>query len=638
MSRRIFYAWLMIFTCTCASAQTDSLINILPGHPDDTSKTWLYRDISYYLLESHLPDSALHYSRKGYKLARSLDFGPGQIWNLNQIALAHEHNNRFDSSQWYLQKAVETARAFDDGVAMGNLISSIGVSYYFQGEFVKAIQYYDHSLRVFDSIRYHDGKARTLNNLAIIYRIRRNYNKAIEIYERSLQLKRALADTLGLATTHHNLGYCYSFLPNEKQSLFHFDRAIQLYTEIGENTERYYSQIGLGVALVNLGKTTEAYEKIASALDALPHNTDLEYLTGMVYLGALKVKEGELSEGISLMNSGYEILKASGRLELLKNIELELANGYEATGNFAQSSLHWKQYAQLTDSLASEQKQWAMEEMQTRYETREKENKISMQELEIERQAARRNFLVVGILFSLLLLVAAVIYAVNQRKMRRKLADANATIGKALEDNKNLIKEIHHRVKNNLQMVSSLLSIQSREISDTKARQVIKDSHTRVQSMGLIHQFLYRKDEFRSIDISAYVATLAAQLAKAHSPSQANISIDTEVDNIYLDVDTAIPIGLIINELVTNALKHAFPDNETGTIRISLQACKEKLVLKVSDNGKGMLPDQNEGTFGYKLLETFKEKLGAEMAIQSQRSGGTAVSYVLSNYKLYANE
>ena len=156
----------------------------------------------------------------------------------------------------------------------------------------------------------------------------------------------------------------------------------------------------------------------------------------------------------------------------------------------------------------------------------------------------------------------------------------------SLKEKNVMLKEIHHRVKNNMQIISSLLSLQSRHIKDEESLQIFNDSQDRIRSMALVHEKLYQSSDFSSIDFSEYVHDLVNSI---HHPKLINIKTDIDVENIVIDINKAIPCGLIINELITNAFKHAFPNGQNGKITITMnQHDKNSYILIISDNGIGL--------------------------------------------------
>ena len=158
----------------------------------------------------------------------------------------------------------------------------------------------------------------------------------------------------------------------------------------------------------------------------------------------------------------------------------------------------------------------------------------------------------------------------------------------ALENNKMLVKEIHHRVKNNLQVVSSLLNLQSRFEQDDTVLQAINTGKYRVQSMSLLHQSLYLNEDLNSIHIKKYFEDLAKSIVKGYPLFGKEVKLELDIEDIQLDVDTVVPLGLIANELITNSLKYAYDDIEDCKLDFSIKEADGMIRLIVKDNGQGI--------------------------------------------------
>ena len=195
-----------------------------------------------------------------------------------------------------------------------------------------------------------------------------------------------------------------------------------------------------------------------------------------------------------------------------------------------------------------------------------------------------------------------------------------------------LIKEIHHRVKNNLEVVSSLLSLQSTHIEDKKIKENMHQIQNRIQSMSMIHQNLYQGKNLASIEMRNYFKILGDYVLHSYGAGQ-RINMVYEMKEIELNVDIAIPIGLIVNELITNALKYAFPGNIKGTITVGLVQKTDYLELKVTDNGIGIKKGSNaNGTgFGTQLIALLTKQLDGKMVLQQKK--GTTVSFEFQHHK-----
>lgn len=211
----------------------------------------------------------------------------------------------------------------------------------------------------------------------------------------------------------------------------------------------------------------------------------------------------------------------------------------------------------------------------------------------------------------------------------RKLADER--IRASLHEKEVLLKEIHHRVKNNLQIISSLLNLQSKYIKDVSAIEMFKESRNRIRSMTLIHEKLYRSKDLAHIDLPEYIQNLSSNLFRSYNSG--SVTLKTQIDDILLGIDTAIPCGLIINELVSNSLKHAFPEHR-GEITVSLLWNDPNYTLMVKDTGKGFPADvdfRNTESLGLQLVCTLTEQLSGEIVLD--RSNGTAWSITFQELK-----
>jgi two-component sensor histidine kinase len=199
--------------------------------------------------------------------------------------------------------------------------------------------------------------------------------------------------------------------------------------------------------------------------------------------------------------------------------------------------------------------------------------------------------------------------------------------------NELLLKEIHHRVKNNLEMVKSLIALQSAKLEDGASKEAMLASQNRVQSMGIIHQKLYQGENLGSIEMKDYFINLGEGVLDTFNAEE-KVKIECAMDDLNLDVDTAVPIGLIVNELLTNALKYAFPEGTKGQIKISLVKENNDLLLKVTDNGIGKTQGSKpKGTgFGTQLIQLLTQQLNG--TISEDHKNGTAVFFNFKNFKI----
>jgi two-component sensor histidine kinase len=195
-----------------------------------------------------------------------------------------------------------------------------------------------------------------------------------------------------------------------------------------------------------------------------------------------------------------------------------------------------------------------------------------------------------------------------------------------------LLREVHHRVKNDLQLISSVLSMQARRLEDPASVEALGECQSRVQTIALIHEYMYQSENLARLPLSRNVRGLAANLLRAGDAAGRSIGLELEVEeDITLPVDRAIPCGLILNELLTNALKHAFPAGRRGKLRVTLQRCgTDSLRLGVADDGVGLPGDYDDGangSLGYRLVRAFAEQLGATVRVSREEGTNVEVEF-----------
>ena len=222
-------------------------------------------------------------------------------------------------------------------------------------------------------------------------------------------------------------------------------------------------------------------------------------------------------------------------------------------------------------------------------------------------------------------------FTVILRDVTRRV-QAEEKLRTSLREKEALLKEIHHRVKNNLQVVSSLLGLQSRAVQEERTRKMFQESQNRVHSMALLHEALYQSDNPSRVDVPEYIRQLAAHLFQSYGVKSENVRLRTELETLYLSMDAAVPCGLIVNELVSNSLKYAFPDGRDGEVRIALRQQPHGIAhLIVADDGVGLQQDfdwKRSRSLGLRLVHTLAEQLGARIEVASRR--GTEVRLTFS--------
>jgi two-component sensor histidine kinase len=197
--------------------------------------------------------------------------------------------------------------------------------------------------------------------------------------------------------------------------------------------------------------------------------------------------------------------------------------------------------------------------------------------------------------------------------------DAEERIKKSLQEKNILLKEIHHRVKNNLQIISSLLNLQSRSIDNEKYLNIFKESQNRIRTMALVHEKLYQSDDLGHINLPNYLYNVAMNLFHSYSSNSREIQLKTDIDDISLDIELAIPCGLIVNELISNSIKYAFPEDRHGKINLEVKLMNDELYeIVIKDDGIG-IPDsislEKTSSLGLQLVRALVNQINGEMSL-----------------------
>lgn len=209
-----------------------------------------------------------------------------------------------------------------------------------------------------------------------------------------------------------------------------------------------------------------------------------------------------------------------------------------------------------------------------------------------------------------------IIRDISQRKKAEK------DLKQSLEEKEMLLREIHHRVKNNLMIISSLLNLQSKYIKDKEALDIFKESQSRARSMAIIHERLYQSTDLKRIDFGDYIRTLTMELFRTYRGDPDRVKMNMDVENLEIDINTTVPLGLIVNELVSNSLKHAFPDGKKGEINVYFHKIDDEFILKVCDNGVGVPGDldfRNTDSLGLQIVNSLAGQIDATIELDTSK-------------------
>lgn len=379
--------------------------------------------------------------------------------------------------------------------------------------------------------------------------------------------------------------------------------------------------------------------------EALPY---LENSLGMLRDSEIEGQDDEIAENTLALAEAYlqlgnytkskEYLDRNlrtNRIDLRLKSDRLLAAYFNKQEDFSNEARYLKRLLSLQDSIDRLDANSAKERMVSIVSNEELESyklKNNIQELEIERsrsemeaQDMRINLVFISLVFTLLGFAGLVYAYLKSIKNQRLIAEQKRFIENALVEKDSLLKEIHHRVKNNLQMVSSLLSLQTKNTRSKAAIEALEEGKTRVKAMALIHQKLYQNDDLSVIEMQGYIESLINSIQSVYRKGGHKINIAIDAEGVELDIDRAIPIGLILNELVSNSFKYAFPDEGTdGKIYIHIRKNKEDGFFEYTDNGVGLpehTDDHENGSMGIRLIKRLVNQLQSSLNIDKTEEG-----------------
>lgn len=603
-------------------------------------------DRSDSLFQFYFPnqiDLAESFARLGYARAMELSDSHGIARHLSNIGRVNYLRGDYRNSLLNYREGLSIRILQKDSAMMAAGYLNIGNVYKQMGEFEKALENY----YLAEGLIYQHQESRDLAfcylNIGIVYQRQNDYKGAEKILKKSQKLFVLQADT-------DNIINCYINLGNIEAEQGHLD----------EGLNYYRSALKLGLSKGNLKSKANIYNNIGnvqyekgvydSALTcynkglALFKALGIEIDIANSFLNMARTHEQlrNYDEALSLYKQGEAIADKLKAKELLAEIYLGLSDLFYFQQNFKPSVDYYYSYDSLSNLIMNEEKQRQISEMEVKYETREKEREIgllkeneTLSQETIRQQATQRNGLIVGSVLLLLLSAATGIAYRQKRRANQLLQTQKAIVEERNRERELLMKELHHRVKNNLQIVSSILNLQSAHLDDNTAAQAVKESQCRVEAMALIHRELYRDEQVTHLQIRQYIENLAANVVRSFGYDESVLDIHIEPEQ--MEVQTAIPLGLVVNELITNACKHAFPDRARAQISISLEpAPGGQLVLTVGDNGVGLNdPVSASGSFGMELVRSLVRQLHGQLDISGGQ--GTTFKVGFNEYKHVLN-
>lgn len=612
----------------------DSLINLLSEEVSDVNNSQRHagtRELADYVLERAKKEGDPEQIAEVHK----------ELGNWHYYSVT---SNNPDSVLYHDTKVLEYLKKTDNQKETAGAAQRVGMDLVSLGRYREAESYIFEAVAIFEGLDLPLDVASAYSSLNYLFRESKAYDQALIYGEKSLVLfEEHGEDDTDLIEPLLGLIFTYPEVSQPGLGLEKAEQVVEIIREEYDGEDNVHLanvRSWRGEAHVAVGNYKEALADFIYGWEVIqtivPEPSDADGWRGNI--GNVLRLQGKYAEAIPHIkaNLQHHLEKNIDDLQLVENNQFWLAECYRETGP-VDSAYHYLAQAQksqkkrLNEELAAVQN-----ELRIKYDSDQKEATISSQQATILQQR-RSQLLVLGIVALLVALLAVILYNArrNRQKNRRlealnkELTHTNHQLDQRNAQNEVLVKEIHHRVKNNLEIISSLLELQSRQTQDESAQLAMLESQARVKSMGLLHQKLFQNQEQVSIEMRDYFQKLSDNLLQTFN-AQEQVDVAVNMDPIELDMDTAIPIGLMVNELITNALKYAFPDRRDGRIELRLrQEDSEHLELSVADNGVGKAPGTapKGSGFGTQLIQLLTQQLQGVM--QESDGEGTSVTFRL---------
>ncbi|MBS7787400.1 tetratricopeptide repeat protein [Flavobacterium sp. CYK-55] len=620
-------------------SKRDSLLQKLAAydrvHPQNTSIKNAIRDTVKVNLLNKIADTyqdddvqkAIAYYKQSLALCVKIQYLIGQGKIYNSLGRLYNNKGNFQEAIVCLNKAIVIFKKDPTCKDLGVSYGLLGQSYLFLNNFAQSLKYLNAGLSIFEPLHEYRKMSSLTNNLAILHGKINEHEKELKYYQKALKI-------LDDHVPGQHLDLRYTILSNIA-SIYADQKDYQKSNAMLEECYTYYQKVNdvIGIAYneQHIGTNCKKQKQYAKALDyfnkALKNFSKSDYKSGIGdsyrNIGEVYYLQHQLDLAEQFTLKGLRISKEIGEIESVKFAYENLAKIYREKKNYLAAYENQVLFKTMSDSMFNTEINNKLTQIQLEYEFKKKQDAIKEASLYEANKQKKIKYVVLISLF-LLSLVTISIYINSQKhqKQRKIIQLQKEQIEKSLKEKETLLKEIHHRVKNNLQIISSLLNMQSEEINDPVVLATIQEGQSRVQAMSLIHQNLYQSDEIHKVNVDNYLIELVAYLSDLFGAKSKNIQVVVETVDLKFDFDTAIPLGLMVNELVANAFKYAFAEKEGGTIKVAIKALnKVDYELKVSDNGHGLAKNfdlENLKSLGLKLVSILSKQLRGSLSVKQK--------------------
>ncbi len=560
-----------------------------------------------------------------------------QFDSISKFESTMSDHAQYMESKKAVDKLLTIATTLKDTVLLGRTYFSYGLLARDKSNPTEAILHYEKALNFFFASKELRRQARVLDYIAFAYISLNNYVSAEPYLKKGMAIANKLNDKELLIQFNMELATLEDMRKNYAKALEYNSEAKRY---VGSEKEKYLMvTFNRGIIYKNAGMYKESEATYKECLEIANRKND-EYLKGYIYINYPNtlIPLNRLEEAEKYAKLALDWSKDQPeRYRYEQEIYGILTRIAEKRGDYKSAFQYQVKWIAANDTITNTEKRQQLIDSETKFKTQEKELEI----VRLDEENALKNkqfwWLVAGSLVMLVLLGIALWQYKLIRQVNKELESTNKLIwsrnkqiSEQSEQLKNLMKELHHRVKNNLAIISSLLRLQSTRLEDEGAVKAVREGQQRVEAMSLIHQKLYESDNITKVNMKEYIGDLVEGLLYAYGYRIEDFDLRVDIAEVELDVEIAVPLGLILNEIITNSFKHAFEQIDNPQLSIILNE-REKLHLEIRDNGPGIDMDvwqRPAGSFGKRLIVMLSDQIGAILNVNNE--DGTRFDLVMS--------
>ncbi|MDN5205620.1 tetratricopeptide repeat protein [Fulvivirgaceae bacterium BMA10] len=560
-------------------------------------------------------DSSLIYFQKSSNIYQSFSDSAGIAKTFNNIGAVFQRLNVYDSAFFYYLQAGDLYKILGDSARMSISYRNLSTVLRRAGTYERALKLVLNSLLILEESNNPAVLSDCYTTVGNIYKDIEDFWESIVYHRKSLEICVRINDRDGIAESYNNIGTAYQRLEALDSALFYYNQALNIKKSIGDSGKLASTINNIGEINFEMGNLEIAESNYLESLELKKNALDQKGIAvTSINLARLYILQKRHDLAANYLDKSIEISKETKSLEYLQQAYALYKELYISQKRFGEAIHYYDLQTQIRDSILNDAVRKEAMRLQKEYEIDKREQKIAFLNNETilrDKIIESRNTQITMLIIVGILLLLLVVISFNLYLLKRK---ANQRI-------ETLMRELHHRVKNNLQILSTLLSLQSEKLKDSEAKRAVKRGENRVNAMALIHQNLYLDDKLSDINMKEYIGKLIQNLRTSYGFSKEEVQLNVDVQDLNLDVDKAIPLGLIVNELASNSFKYALVDNPDPIINISLKQREDKkLELNIADNGtvkKDQLELENAESFGLKLVQLLTRQLKASLNINT---------------------